>query len=205
MARYLVRLAVLAALAAVAIPAATASADGGLLSGLLGGDCGSTASVFAPWGDGADYYFAPNGGFESGSAGWSLAGGAAVSAGNESFAVHGAGDSQALAIPAGGSASTTVCYGLTYPGVRFFAESAGDGPATIHVRVVTRGLLGGLSTLDGGTFQVDGSWQPSPKLSTLFSALAAPLGTKAMTLEISVDSGSARIDDLYVDPFLRLA
>lgn len=209
MARYLTRLSLLAALVALAIPVAGAQAGGGLLGGLLGavagGNCGSTAPIFSSWGDAADYYFAPNGGFESGSAGWTLAGGAAVTSGSETFAVHSSGDANSLAIPAGGSAATTVCYGLTYPGARFFAESTGDGPATIHVRVVTRSLLGVLSTLDGGTFQVDGSWQPSPKLSTLFSALAAPLGTKSMTLEITVESGSVRIDDLYVDPFLRLA
>jgi hypothetical protein len=203
------RFSVLAALVALAIPVAGAQAGGGLLGGLhgavAGGNCGSSSPVFSSWGDRADYYFAPNGGFESGASGWTLSGGATVVPGSETYAVHSSGDASSLAIPAGGSASTTVCYGLTYPGARFFAESTGDGPATIHVRVVTRGLLGGLSTLDGGTFQVDGSWQPSPRLSTLFSALAAPLGAKSMTLEISVESGSADIDDLYVDPFLRIA
>jgi hypothetical protein len=200
-ARYLTRLAALAALVALAIPAAAARAD--LLPGLLGGNCGSTAPTFAPWGDYEGYYFAPNGGFEAGATGWTLAGGAAVAAGNETYAVHGSGDANSLLVPTGGSASINVCYGLTYPGVRFFAASAGTGPATIHVRVLTRNLLGLLSVLDGGTFQVGSAWQPSPKLSTLFSALTAPLGAKSMTMQITVDSGSARIDDLYVDPLIR--
>jgi len=39
-------------------------------------------------------------------------------------------------------------------------------------------------------------------VSTLFSALAAPLGTKSMQLQFTVESGSAQIDDLFVDPFL---
>ena len=156
MARYLVRLALLAALAALAIPAAAARAGGGLLPTLLGGNCGSDSAVFAPWGDHASYYFAPNGGFESGAAGWSLTGGSAVVAGNESYAVHGAGDAQSLSIPAGGTASTTVCYGLLYPDVRFFVADASAQPATVHVRIVTRSVLGILSTFDGGSFQVSG-------------------------------------------------
>jgi hypothetical protein len=63
-------------------------------------------------------------------------------------------------------------------------------------------LLGVLSVLDGGTFQVNQGWTPTPKISTLFSALAAPLGTKSMTLQFTVESGTAQIDDLFVDPLL---
>jgi hypothetical protein len=76
------------------------------------------------------------------------------------------------------------------------------GNAVIHVRVVSRSLLGVLSTLDGGRFTVGSSWAPSPKLSTLFSALASPVGSKTMQLQISVESGKALVDDLYIDPFL---
>ena len=118
---------------------------------------------------------------------------------NEPWYLAGFG-SHALSIPAGGSASTRVCFGLTYPAVRFFA--AGDGgDATIHVRVVSRSLLGVLSVLDGGTFTAGSTWRPSPKLSTLLSALGAPLGSKTMTLQFTVERGTAQIDDLYVDPF----
>ena len=46
------------------------------------------------------------------------------------------------------------------------------------------------------------TWRPSPKLSTLFSALGAPLGSKTMTLQFTVERGTAQIDDLFVDPFL---
>jgi len=185
----------------LAVTSGTASAGGGLLSGLVGGGCGVTAPVFLPWGDYASYYFAPNGGFESGAASWSLSGGAAVvTQDNEPWYLAGFG-SHALSIPTGGSASTSVCFGLTYPAVRFFA--AGDGgDATIHVRVVSRSLLGVLSVLDGGTFTAGSTWRPSPKLSTLFSALGAPLGSKTMTLQFTVERGTAQIDDLFVDPFL---
>jgi len=196
---------IIAVAALAATTAGTAKAGGGLLGGLLGGltggNCGTTLPYFLPWGDFSGYYFAPNGGFESGSNGWSLRGGAAVvTQANEPWYLAGFG-SHALQIPTGGSAAVNVCYGLTYPGVRFFATGV-NGDARIHVRVVAHSLLGLLSVLDGGTFTASQGWAPSPKVSTLFSALAAPLGSKSMTLEFTVESGTAQVDDLFVDPFL---
>ena len=188
---------VLAATAALAATVGTGTAQ----AGLIGGGCGATLPVFAPWGDYAAYYLAPNGTFENGSTNWSLSGGATVVApNNEPWYLSGLG-SHALQIPRGGSASINVCYGLTYPGVRFFVAGQ-NGNATVHVRVVARSLLGVLSVLDGGTFTAGSGWAPSPKISTLFSALAAPLGTKSMQLQFTVESGTAQIDDLFVDPFL---
>jgi hypothetical protein len=195
----LISITAVAALAATT--AGTAKAGGGLLGGLLGGSCPASAPVFLPWGDFASYYFAPNGGFESGSTGWSLRGGAGVvTQNNEPWYLAGFG-SHALQIPAGGVASINVCYGLTYPGARFFVSGV-NGNATVHVKVVAHSLLGILSVLDGGTFTAGKGWAPSPKISTLFSALASPLGTKSMELQISVVSGTAQVDDLFVDPFL---
>ena len=187
----------LVAAMALSVSAATARAD--LLPGLLGGNCGTTTQVFASWGDRSGYYFAPNGGFESGSAGWSLAGGAGVVSGGEPWNL--AGGSHSLQVPTGGSASINVCYGLTYPSVRFLVAGNG-GAATVHVRVIARGVLGVLSVLDGGTFTAANGWQPSPKLSTLLSALGAPLGAKSVQLQFTVESGTANFDDLFVDPFL---
>jgi hypothetical protein len=185
----------------VVVATAFASTAGTAKASLIGGNCGFTAPVFAPWGDWSSYYFAPNGGFENGSAGWTLGGGAAVvSADNEPWYLAGFG-SHALEIPKGGSASINVCYGLTYPAVRFFVAGQ-DGPATVHVRVVTRSLLGLLSVLDGGTFSTNQGWDPSPKVSTLLSSLASLVGTKSMQLQFTVDNGTAQIDDLFVDPFV---
>jgi len=196
------RLAVLVVVVVATALASTAgSAKAGLITGLIGGGCGVTAPVFAPWGDWAGYYYAPNGGLENGTTGWALSGGAAVvTQNNEPWFLSGFG-SHALQIPTGGTAALNVCYGLTYPGVRFFV-SGQNGPAVVHVRVVSRSLLGVLSVLDGGTFRADAGWAPSPKISTLFSALAAPLGSKTMQLQFSVESGTAQIDDVFVDPLL---
>jgi hypothetical protein len=191
--RHLRLWAIVAVTALAAMTAATARAD------IFNGACGSTAPVFSPWGDDSDYYFPGNGGFENGASGWSLGGGSQVVADNESAFVHSAGDSHALAIPSGGSASVSLCYGFSFPALRFFAK--GDG-ATVHVSIQTRNLLGVVSTLDGGTFQPGSDWTPSPKLSTLLSAIVAPLGAKSMTLRIDVSGGPAEIDDLYVDPIV---
>jgi hypothetical protein len=166
-------------------------------------NCGTTSQIFKAWSDFSPYYFASNGGFENGATGWALAGRASVVSGNDPYRLSGAG-SHALLLGSGGSASISVCYGLTYPAIRFVAAGAG-GPAVVHVRIVSRSLLGVLSTLDGGTFAVPAGWDAAPKLSTLFSALAAPLGTRSMTIQISVESGSAYVDDLFVDPLFTKA
>jgi hypothetical protein len=191
--RRLTSLILLAGTLVLAATAGTTSARAGLLP-----SCGSTSQVFRPWSDLSPYYLASNGGFESGTTGWALAGAASVTSGNDPYDLSGAG-SHALKLGTGASASTTVCYGLTYPAIRFVAAGVG-GPATVHVRIVAHSLLGVLSVLDGGTFTVAAGWQAAPKLSTLFSAVAAPLGTSRMEIKISVDSGSAYVDDLYVDP-----
>jgi len=184
----------------LSLAATAGTARAGLITSLVGGSCGSTSQVFAPWADPSDYYFASNGGFENGAAGWSLGGAAAIAPGSDPFDLAGAG-SRSLELGTGGSASINVCYGLTYPAIRFVAAGV-DGPAVVHVHVIAHSVLGVLSVLDGGTFTVDPGWNATPKLSTLLSALAAPLGTKSMTLVISVDSGTAEIDDLFVDPWV---
>jgi hypothetical protein len=186
---------------ATAFASTAGTAKAGLITGLLGGNCGPVAPVFAPWGDWSTYYFAPNGGFENGSAGWTVGGGAAVvTADNEPWYLAGFG-SHALEIPRGGSASINVCYGLTYPAIRFFVAGE-NGPATVHVRVVTKSLLGVLSILDGGTFTANPGWNPSPKTSTLLSSLASLVGAKTMQLQFTVENGTAQIDDLFVDPYV---
>ena len=189
---------VLIVVAAVVLAGAagtTRSAHGALLP-----FCGSTSQVFAPWSDNAGYYFASNGGFENGTTGWRVSGAASLANANDPYNLSGPG-SRALTLGTGGTASINVCYGLTYPAVRFVAAGV-DGSARIHLRVYSHSLLGVLSILDGGTFTVPSGWDAAPKLSTLFSALAAPLGTSSMELRISVESGTAQVDDLFVDPFL---
>ncbi len=72
--------------------------------------------VFAHWGDSRNYVLAPDGGFESGGAGWSLRGAAKVVDGNESYSLNRAGDSKSLSLPAGSSAaSPPICMAIDTP------------------------------------------------------------------------------------------
>ena len=179
--------------------AATANAD--LLPSLLGGNCGTTSQPFAPWGDSAAYYLAGNGGFES-VGGWTLSGGAAVVAGNEPFYVHGKQDRSALLLPNGATATSgQVCFGLLNPGVRFFAMSP-TGSGTVRVQLIAYGVLGPLATLDGGSVSAGKTWAPTPKLGTTLSQLNTVLGAKSIAIKLTAVSGSALVDDLYIDPFL---
>src|SRR5215211_2574358 len=119
------RLLLCAAVAALAI-AVTPSAHAGVLVASAP-NCAAQAlsQPFARFGDYARYALVPGGTFEKGAPGWSLSR-AAAGSGNESFYVHGAGESHSLTISPGGVAtSPTVCVGLEHPTMRFFAKSSG--------------------------------------------------------------------------------
>ena len=131
--RFLV-LAVLAA-AACSVPAANAGLIGGLLSNCPTGG----SQVFAPWGDSYSYLLASNGGFESGSWGWSLSGGATVVSGNQPFFGSG---TRSLSLPSGSSAmSPTVCLGTQQLYIRMFGKDLNGTDSGLRVRVYFYGLL----------------------------------------------------------------
>lgn len=201
MARLIHRMVLAGTVIALALSSATA-AKADLLPGLLGGNCGSTSRVFSPWGDLGAYYFASNGGFESGANGWSLPRGAAVVAENEPFFVHGSRDRYSLAIPAGTTVTTpSLCYGVLYPTSRLFARSTTGENGTIRVRVQVRSLLGILTVLDLGSLSVGPDWSPTPVHLQLGAALAALVGAKTMQVQF-IPSTGVLIDDLYVDPLI---
>ena len=131
-------LAAIVALMAGALSAPAAKAD--LLGSLLGGNCPNGGSqVFAPWNDPNMYWLAPNGGFEFGSAGWSLGGGAAVVSGNEPFYPTG---SHSLSLPSGSTATSPVtCIGPKQVAIRMFGTDENGGDSGLHVRVLWYGLL----------------------------------------------------------------
>lgn len=181
--------------------AATAKAGLGLNLGAA--SCGPTAPVFSPWGDQHQYFLAPNGGFEAGSSGWNLSGGAHVVSGNEPFYIHSKQDSSSLYLPDGGVADLpSVCFGSNTPGIRFLAMSPA-GSATVHVRIIAHGLLGVLAILDGGTYRVGPSWAPTVNFGTTFSQLNSTLlGAKSIEIVLSA-SGPVQLDDVYLDPFTQ--
>jgi hypothetical protein len=181
-----------------AVSAPSAQARGNLLG--LSPKCGATSKPFSQFGDYRNYTFAPDGGLESGGAGWSLSGGAKVVSGNESFFVHSRYDGRSLYLPAGSTATTSqMCMGTFSTFIRFFAKSNGSG--TLRVQVQFRSLLGtvvGLlnwSDIDGSSY-----WQPSPSILNLQS-LNALLGANYIQLRLTAVDAPFQVDDFYVDPW----
>ncbi len=198
----LVLTAALAALSATTTPAKAA----------LGLACPSpTSKAFAPWNDFANYAYAPNGGFESGSGGWTLTGGAKVVAGNSSFFVHGAGERYSLSLPKGSSAtSPPMCISLFSSKMRFFAANKGLPSSRLKVQVIYGGGVGGLLSLvtktlglsDFGYVTAGSAWQPSSSIGMLSGTL--PLLTQSVQFRFVPDaSGAWLVDDVYLDPLMH--
>ncbi len=171
----------------------------------------STSQAFLPWNDRGNYGLAPNGGFESGAAGWTLTGGARVVAGNEPFFLSGPG-ANALSLPAGSSAtSPPMCVGLLSTKMRFLAANAGARSSRLHVQVIysggVGGLLGGLGqTLgiaDEGSDRGAPAWNPMQPVFMLGGA--APLLTQSVRFRFTPlgAGGNWRIDDVYLDPLMH--
>jgi len=202
--RYLVP--ALAAAAACSVPAANAGLIGNI-GNLLSGNCPSGGTqVFAPWQDVNDYLPAADGGFESGTTGWSLSGGAGVVSGNEPFYSSG---THSLSLPSGSSAmSPPVCLGTQQLYVRLFAKDLNGTDGGLRVRVYWYGLLNQLlGYSDFGVFPGGGGWGPTGKVQS-GGGLLAPLpivsllSSSSARIQITpLGSGSHwQIDDLYIDP-----
>jgi hypothetical protein len=160
--------------------------------------------TFRPWLDPAWYIPAPDGGFESGASGWTLEHGAAVVDGNEPFFVGGSGDVSALALPPGGSATTSsMCIGVEHPTVRFFARNTGDPTSLLTVSVVFRDALGVQRSLPVGVVAAGSSWAPTPVVPVVVNLLSL-LGDQQVAFRFAADDrGEWTIDDVYVDPYKK--
>ena len=186
---------VLLACAALAVTPAVAAAAG----------CPTqpTAPVFSPWGDGAQYALAPDGGFEAGAADWALDGGAAVAGGNEPFRVGGDADTSALALPAGAAAtSPPLCIDVAHPTIRLFARDDGGALSTLTVSVRFRTLLG-WKTLPVAVLGAGDDWQPTAPVAVVVNLLSLLGGAQDVSLRFDADGGDWAIDDVYVDPYSK--
>ena len=201
----LTRSAPLAALVAAVLlalaPGAAKAADAASCDG------GTVSRPFLPWLDLAQYELAPNGGFEAGSASWTLDGGAQLAGDNEPWHVRDAGDGQALELAAGASAtSSAMCVRLLDPTMRFFVRNQGSSDATLTVHALFTGLLGQdrdvrIATLHGGD-----DWRPTQPIAILANLSSLPLLGDGSTdlrirLEAQGDGADFTVDDVYVDPF----
>jgi hypothetical protein len=194
--------------AAVSAVVLAGPAQAGLLSGVLPGvvspsDTPSTCDTqtsqpFAPWGDSSYYVLVPGGSFEPGGPAWKLSGGAKVLAGNEPFYVHSKADRYSLYLPAGGSVTTpAMCFAVGDWKVRFFVKGGG----TVRVKIVVKSLLGVLSVVDGGTVKGGSTWRPSPAVGLLLTNVTGLLATDSISLRLTSETASVRIDDVYLDPW----
>jgi hypothetical protein len=202
------RTAVLAAVISVAGSAVSLTAAPASALGLLP-NCGSRVAspTFARWGDLNPYFPVENGGFESGSSGWSISGGAAVESGNESYFVGAPTDAHSLAIPNGARAeSPATCVALGENSVRLFVKSSGTGPSSLHVQAFVQNPMTGIVLSTG--FDVDANaatrdWSPTSTFEVP-NLLGGIVGVQNLTLVFTARGSSAvswSIDDVYVDPF----
>ncbi len=167
--------------------------------------CPSTTLVqpFLTYGDENYYWLVPDGGFEGSSAGWSFSGGAKVAAAGEPSSVAGVLGADSLQLPQGASAqSPFMCVEPTERKFRFFAHSEGAS-ATILASVVYQSSLGNI-TVPIELITLKSSWAPSPIVKTGAAVATAISGGVAhLALRFTTVSGTARIDDVYLDPRMR--
>jgi hypothetical protein len=151
---------------------------------------------FAPWADPSSYELAPGGDFESGTAPWTLSGGAHVVSGSEPYDATGALGASSLSLPAGSVAqSPTTCVNAAYPTVRFFV----GGTGTLAVSVVYGSLM-----IPTGVIVAAGTWMPTTVMVTgsLLTGLLSG-GTAKVSLVLTGLTGSPQVDDVFVDPWQR--
>jgi hypothetical protein len=191
--------------AALVAPTAAFASDGGSAS-----DCANqvVSKPFAPWGDLASYTLLDGATFEDGADGWTLSGGAGVTAGNESFYAHAPGDSSSLRVPPGSSAvSSPFCIGLGHPTLRFFAKQSGGGLLSLSaLRVDVRFSLlgGGTQSLPVGLILAGGKWQPTLPVPVVVNLLTVVPDLRTVSFAFTpVGSATWQIDDVYVDPSAR--
>lgn len=190
-----------AAVAASAACSGPAFADEGATAGC---PAVPTMQAFSPWQDFADYFLAPDGGFEADGAGWDLTGGAAAVEGNETYAVGGADDHRSLSLPAHSSATMArMCIGIEHRTMRFFVRGTGSGVVrvdAVYAKGTDREKSVRLASVAAGE-----SWAPSPVVPLIVNELAPDTGN---ALEVSLrftarGDGSWQIDDVYVDPYRK--
>jgi len=158
---------------------------------------------FLPWHDQSTYFLAPGGDFEA-PAGWTLSGGAATAAGNETSYVNSPSDVSSLGLPTGSSAtSPQICVTIHSPNVRLFSTNGGSSRSLLQVLLNYTDKRGVARTSSVGTLRAGSSWSLSSQI--MFLSRIAPVvgghGQTWVSFTFKPTSGGAwQIDDFYVDP-----
>jgi hypothetical protein len=198
-------IAALAALALAALVPAPARADALVASPTTCAPDSAISQPFAPWLDFASYMRFPDGGFESGAAGWTLDG-ARLSTGNEPFAVADDGGARSLALAAGTSAaSPTLCVGVEHPTFRLFARSTGAATGTLVATITYRTSLGATVTSPAGSLlgATYAAWRPTEPMLASLAIPVLPGERTPVTVRFTAGGlgSSWVIDDVYLDPY----
>jgi hypothetical protein len=169
-----------------------------------GGACAERAfsTVFASYQDSSLYTLAPDGDFEAGAAGWTLADGATVADESSSLQLGAALGAKSLELAPGASATTpAICVEHGFPGFRFAARSAGASRGVLRVQV----LYGsGHKSKKTGRIKAAHAWKVTRKLSLAQGRFHVKAGQSAnVQLKFTASRGTVRMDDVYVDPRLR--
>lgn len=193
------------AIAVAALIAPAAAQAGPLVASAPNCDAQQLSQPFLPWLDPASYTLDNGGAFEDGAAGWTLKGGAAVASGNESYKVHGAGDSNSLSLPSGSSAtSSTICVGLEHPDLRLFVRNTGSILSTLKVDVLFEDAAGNGRSLPIGLATGTRNWAPTLPMPLVVNLLPLlPGDYTPVQFRFTPQGGSWSIDDVYVDPHSR--
>jgi hypothetical protein len=167
--------------------------------------CPSTTLVqpFLKYSDENYYSLVKGGSFEGSTAGWSFYAGAKVASGGEPSTVGGSLGADSLKLPAGASAeSPFTCVEPNDRTFRFYAHSEGAS-ATIVATVLYETILGNVA-VPVKVVSVKSGWEVSPIIHSGAAVATAVMGGVAhLALFFTSTSGTARIDDVYLDPRMR--
>ena len=160
---------------------------------------------FSRWGDSGRYFLLDNGGFESGSTSWTLAGGAKVVSGNESYALNSSRDRYSLSLPVGASAqSDATCFDVTAQTVRLMVKGPSSSGAQLKVDayVLTQTSSGvNIRTVSTQIVNPGSSWNPSTPVTFSLGQSQMLAATATVRFTFTALGGAWQIDDVYVDPF----
>src|SRR3954451_20815358 len=111
----------------------------------------STAKAFSAFGDSADYFLAPDGGFEASASGWLKTNTSIV---NDNEPWHVAGGSKGLKLNGSGASATSTgfCIDLNNPSARLFTKSTATGgvdSSYLMIEALITSQIGTTSTILG--------------------------------------------------------
>jgi hypothetical protein len=208
----------LALLAALAMAAPAAAAEGGDFTGetVVVNSTAETqetcrdpdvAPLLQGFGDDDLYFVAPGGDFEGDGDGWQLEGGASIDAGSSAFSPLGSGE-RSLRLPVGAAAtSPAFCVDERYPHFRITVGQLGSRKARIRVSVVYPGLAKNVRKEADVDADSKHPWKLSKKLGIKPGYGRNVRGWRLVALRFEVikaeDGADARVDDVVVDPRLR--